>query len=42
MNIFDFQQFQSIRTFSDGIFNGKIIISEADKKQSNLLKKFRI
>ena len=35
--LYDFQQFQTIRSFGDNICIGKVSISEADKKQSNLL-----
>ena len=37
--IYDFQNFQTIISFGDIIFNGKTTVSEADKKQSNLLVK---
>ena len=33
----DFLKFQTIRSFGNGNFNSKITISEADKKQSNLM-----
>ena len=36
--IYDFQQFETIRSFGDSIFRGKITISEAENDQSNLLK----
>ena len=36
--VFNFQQFKTIRSFEDSIFNGKTKLDEADKKQSNLLK----
>ena len=36
--VFDFQQFEKVRSFIDSIFNGKISQCEADNKQSNLLK----
>ena len=35
--VYDFQQVQTIRPFRDNIYNGKITISEDDKKQSSLL-----
>ena len=35
--IYDSQQFQRTRHFVHSIFNGKIAISEGNKKQSNLL-----
>ena len=34
--VYNFQQFQMIRSFGDSILNGKVTISEADKNQSNL------
>ena len=34
---YDFRKFRTIRCFGDSIFSSKITISEADKKQSNLL-----
>ena len=34
--LYDFQQFQKVRSFRDSIFSGKITISEADKNQGNL------
>ena len=36
--IYDLQRFQTIRSLGDSTFNGKTTISEADKKQSNILK----
>ena len=33
----DFRKFWTIRSFRDSVFNGKITINEADKKQSNVL-----
>ena len=36
--IYDFKQFETIRSFGDSIFRGKIMISEAENDQSNLLK----
>ena len=33
----DFLQFKTMRSFAGSIFNGKIILSEANTKQSNLL-----
>ena len=35
--VFDFRRFRTIRSLGDSIFNSKITIGEADKKQSNLL-----
>ena len=35
--IFDFQQFETIRSFGDSIYNGKVNIKEAEIKQTNLL-----
>ena len=35
--IFDFQQFETIRSFGDCIYNGKINIKEAEMKQTDLL-----
>ena len=32
----DFQQFKSIRSFGDSIYNGKINKEEAEKKQNNI------
>ena len=32
--VYNFQKFQGIRYFGDSIFNGKITISEVDKKSS--------
>ena len=34
---FDFQQFKTIKSFSESIVSGKVTISEADIDQSNLL-----
>ena len=34
--MYDFQKLQTIRSFGDTIFNGRLIISESDKKQSNV------
>ena len=31
----DFQQFKTVRSFDDSIYNGKINIKEAEKKQNN-------
>ena len=31
----DFQQFKTVRYFRDSIYNGKINIKEAEKKQNN-------
>ena len=35
--IHDFRRFRTKRSFGDSVFTAKITISEADKKQSNLL-----
>ena len=35
--VFDFQQFETIRSFGDSIYNGKSNIDEAEMKQTNLL-----
>ena len=35
--IYGFQQFETIRSFGDNIYIGKINIDEAEKNQSNLL-----
>ena len=35
--IYDFRIFRTKRSFGDSVFAGKITISGADKKQSNLL-----
>ena len=32
----DFQQFKTIRSFGDSIYNGKINKEEAEKKQNNI------
>ena len=37
--IYDFQQYEKIRSFCDNIYTGKVNIDEAEKDQSNLLKK---
>ena len=34
---YGFQQFETIRSFSDNIYTGKITIIEAERDQSNLL-----
>ena len=34
---FDFQQFETLKSFGDSIYNGKISIDEADIEQTNLL-----
>ena len=36
--IYDFQQYETIRSFGDNIYTGKINIDEAEIDQSNLLK----
>ena len=33
----DFQQYETIRSFSESIYSGKITIDEAEEDQSNLL-----
>ena len=35
--LFDFQQFETIRSFGDSIYTGKINIDEPEMDQSNLL-----
>ena len=35
---YDFRNIPTIRSFGDGISNGKIATSEADKKQNNIMK----
>ena len=35
--VYDFQQVQTMRSLGDNIYNGKIIISKVDKKQSSIL-----
>ena len=35
--IYDFRQVKTCRSFGDNVYNGKITINEADKKQTNLL-----
>ena len=37
-SIYDFQQYETIRSFGDNIHTGKINIDEAEIDQSNLLK----
>ena len=42
-NTYDFRKFQTIRTFGNDIYEGKITLEEADKDQSDLsseIKKF--
>ena len=34
---FDFQQFETLRSFGDSIYNGKVRIDEAEMEQTNLL-----
>ena len=36
--MFDFQEFQTIRSFGDSIYTGKINMEEAEIDQNNLLK----
>ena len=36
-HVYYFRTFQTIRSFGNIIFTGKITITEVDKKQSNLL-----
>ena len=36
--LYDFQQFETIRSFGESIVRGKITISEAEEDQSNLLR----
>ena len=35
--MYDFQQFETIRSFGDSIYTGKISIDEAEMDQTNLL-----
>ena len=35
-NTYDFRKFQTIRTFGEDIYDGKITLEEADKDQSDL------
>ena len=35
--LYDFQQFETIRSFGDSVYTGKINIDESDLDQSNLL-----
>ena len=37
-HVYDFQQYDIIRSFGDSIYSGKINIDEAEIDQSNLLK----
>ena len=37
--IYDFQQYETIRTFGDNIYTAKINIYEAEMNQTNILKK---
>ena len=36
--LYDFQQFETIRSFGESIVRGKITISEAEEDRSNLLR----
>ena len=36
-NMYDFRKFQTIRTFGEDIYTGKITLEEADKNQSDLI-----
>ena len=38
--VYDFQQFQTKRFFSDSIFNGTTSISAADKKTKQFIRKY--
>ena len=38
--VYDFQQFEIIRSFGDSIYTGKINIDEVERDQSNLLEKW--
>ena len=40
-NTYDFRKFQTIRTFGEDIYDGKITLEEADKDQSNLLNEIK-
>ena len=35
--IYDFRKFNTIRTFGEDIYNGKITLEEADEDQSDLI-----
>ena len=37
---YDFQQYETIRSFGESIYTGKINIDEAEMDQNNLLKSF--
>ena len=37
----DFQQFETIRSFGDNIYTGKISVNEAEMDQVNLLEKMK-
>ena len=37
--IYDFRKFNTIRTFGEDIYNGKITLEEADEDQSDLADK---
>ena len=39
---FDFQQYETIISFGDNIYNGKISINETEKDQISLLDGFKI
>ena len=36
-HVYDFRRFWTLRSFGEGIFNGKITINEADRKETNVL-----
>ena len=38
---YDFQQYETIRSFGESIYSGKIIIHEADVDQTNLLENMK-
>ena len=40
--IFDFRKFNTIRTFGEDIYDGKITLEEADKDQSDLVDNINI
>ena len=37
--IYDFQQFETIRSFGDNVYTGKISIDEAENDRANLVEK---
>ena len=39
MYVYNFQQFETLRSFGECIYEGKITLSDVDKDESNLLNK---